>query len=212
MGANHVQIMSESGLPEEDIARLAQCKIPSSSPVRFLSMGRLLHWKGFHLGLCAFAQADLPDAEYWILGDGPERNRLDALTQDLGITQQVKFWGKLPREDAFSKLEECHVLVHPSLHDSGGWVCMEAMAAGRPVICLDLGGPSVQVTEETGFKTRASTREKAIQNIAKAMMCLASDPELRLRMGQAGKKRVREFFSWECKGWELAQLYKNLSH
>ena len=49
------------------------------------------------------------------------------------------------------------MLIHPSLHDSGGWVCLEAMAAGRPVICLDLGGPGLQVTEKTGIKVKAST-------------------------------------------------------
>ena len=98
-----------------------------------------MHWKGFHLGLRAFACANLPDAEYWILGDGAELNQLQILADNLGIAQRVKFWGKLSREETLNKLRDCHVLVHPSLHDSGGWVCLEAMAAGRPVICLDLG-------------------------------------------------------------------------
>ncbi|WP_341531255.1 glycosyltransferase [Nostoc sp. UHCC 0302] len=211
LGANYVQITSESGLSEAEINRLAQCKVPDSSSLRFISMGRLLHWKGFHLGLRAFAQADLPDAEYWILGDGPEKEKLHSLIQDLGITQRVTFWGRLPREDTLSKLAESHVLVHPSLHDSGGWVCMEAMAAARPVICLDLGGPSFQITQETGIKIPAHTPEQAVQELAKAMRLLGRDPELRLRMGQAGQKRVKEGFSWESKGQELAKLYEEIS-
>ncbi|BAZ32369.1 putative glycosyl transferase [Cylindrospermum sp. NIES-4074] len=211
LGANHVQIMPESGLSEEDIACLAQCKIPDSNPVRFISMGRLLHWKGFHLGLRAFAQAGLADAEYWILGDGPEKEQLHILTQDLGIAQQVKFWGKLPREETLGKLGESHILIHPSLHDSGGWVCMEAMAAARPVICLDLGGPGSQVTEETGLKIKAYTPEQAVSDLANAMTYLAGDPGLRLRMGQAGQKRVRETFSWQSRGRQLVQLYEEIS-
>ena len=60
-------------------------------------MGRLLHWKGFHLGLRAFAQANLPNTEYWIVGDGPQWHHLQTLASDLGIAKKVKFWGRLPR-------------------------------------------------------------------------------------------------------------------
>jgi len=210
MGVSHVQVLPESGLPEEEIGRLAQYSMPDSFPVRFISMGRLLHWKGFHLGLRAFAQANLPDAEYWILGDGPEQEGLQTLAQDLGIAERVKFWGRLSREETLGKLGECHVLVHPSLHDSGGWVCMEAMAAGRPVICLDLGGPAVQVTKETGFKIPAGHPEQVARDLAEAMVRLAHDSELRLRMGQAGRNRSKEEFAWEIKGKSLTQIYQGV--
>lgn len=211
MGVTDVQILPESGLPAEEIARLTQYKMPEGEPIRFISMGRLLHWKGFHLGVRAFAQANLPDAEYWLLGDGPEGERLATLAEELGITSQVKFWGRLPREETLRKLGESHVLVHPSLHDSGGWVCMEAMATGRPVICLNLGGPAVQVTEETGFKVPAHDPDQAVSDLAEAMVRLAKDSELRVRMGQAGQKLVSEAYSWEATGHALAQLYEKIS-
>lgn len=210
MGANHVEIVTESGLPEEEVVRLSQCKQPNSVPVRFISMGRLLHWKGFHLGIRAFAQASLPDAEYWVCGDGAEWESLHILVEELGIAHQIKFWGRLPREQTLSKLAESHVLVHPSLHDSGGWVCLEAMAAGRPVICLNLGGPAVQVTKETGFKVPADSLEQTIAGLAEAMIRLATDPELRLQMGQAGKNLIQEQHSWQARGKQLVQLYGNV--
>jgi glycosyltransferase involved in cell wall biosynthesis len=84
------------------------------------------------------------------------------------------------------------------------------MAAGRPVLCLDLGGPSVQVTEETGFKIPAHNPLQAVDALAQAMSHLAKEPELRLSMGQAGQQRVREMFSWEAKGQALAQLYEEI--
>lgn len=211
MGAGKVEILTESGLSEEEIARLAQYIRHDDAPIRFISMGRLLHWKGFHLGLRAFAQANLADAEYWVLGDGPERKRLQALAEKLGIAHQVKFWSRLPREEALHKLAECVALIHPSLHDSGGWVCLEAMAAGCPIICLNLGGPAVQVTEETGFKIPAHDPDQAVRDIAKAMVRLVKDSELRELMGQAGRKRVSEAYSWEAKGQSLAQLYEEVS-
>lgn len=211
MGAKNVQIFSESGLSEAEIQQLAQRGIPNSSPIRFISMARLLHWKGLHLGVQAFAQADLPDdAEYWILGDGPEREQLQALAEKLAVGKRVKFWGRLSRDETLSKLSECHILLHPSLHDSGGWVCLEAMAAGRPVICLDLGGPAVQITEETGFKIQAHTPEQAVRDLAKAMTCLAQNSELRVSMGYAGQKRVAQFFNWDIKAKSLAHLYEEI--
>ena len=158
----------------------------------------------------AFAKANLSDAEYWLLGDGAERGRLQALAEELGIASQVKFWGNLPREQSMDRLGECHVLVHPSLHDSGGLTCLEAMAAGRPVICLDLGGPATQVTKETGIKVPASHPEHAVQGLAEAMIRLANDPELRVRLGEAGQKRVQEIYDWDVKGKVWEQIYGEL--
>ena len=211
LGATHVELDSAIGLHADDITRLGQCPPPSSPPLRFISMARLLHWKGLHLGLRAFAQAKLNDAEYWIVGDGAERNRLEELAGELGIAPQVKFFGRLSRDDTLRQLSVSHVLVHPSLHDSGGWVCLEAMAAGRPVICLDLGGPALQVTTATGMKIPACNPQQAVMEIADAMQRLATAARLRRRMGQAGKQRVREHFAWDMKGRLLAQRYTDIA-
>lgn len=210
MGAKKIEVFPEASLTKEEIISLTQCANADIAAVRFISMGRLLHWKGFHLGLRAFAQAELPEAEYWVLGEGPERLRLEALVAELGIAKQVKFWNRLPRDEALQKLGTCTALVHPSLHDSGGWVCLEAMTAARPVICLDLGGPAIQVTEETGFKVNAHDPDQAVQVLAAAMVRLANDPELRLSMGQAGQLRVKEFYNWESRGQQICQLYEDV--
>jgi glycosyltransferase involved in cell wall biosynthesis len=84
------------------------------------------------------------------------------------------------------------------------------MAAGRPVVCLDLGGPATQVTEETGIKVPAPDPNQAVSGLAEAMTRLARDPELRDRMGQAGQKRVKEIYDWDVKGQVLVQLYEEV--
>ena len=208
LGVKDVQVFSNAGLPKEDITRLAQYALPNSNIVRFISIGRLIHWKGFHLGLRAFALAGIEQSEYWIVGEGPELKRLIALASTLGIIDKVRFWGALPRSETLSKIGECHVLIHPSLHDSGGWVCSEMMAAGRCVICLDLGGPAMQVTQETGFKVPAQNSQQAIRSLADAIIHSACDPQLRVRMGQKGQKRVNEVFDWEVKGRFLLQFHE----
>jgi glycosyltransferase involved in cell wall biosynthesis len=210
LGAKNVKILSQIALNEEEIERLQRYAAPPKEPMRFASVGSLLHLKGTHLGLRAFARACLQGADYWIIGAGPERKRLQALAAKLGIAQHVKFWGRLPRDEALRRLGECHVLVHPSLHDSGGLVCLEAMAESIPVICLDLGGPAVQVTAETGIKVSAISPDQAVEELAAAMRTLLEDDGLRIRMGQAAQRRVVEHFNWSKKGAQIARLYREI--
>ena len=211
LNAPWVQIYSAIGLLPEEMAQLAQCPPPSTSPVRFISIARLLHWKGLHLGLRAFAEARLAAAEYWILGEGAEMQRLKDLALDLGIAHQVKFLGLLPREEVLAKLGDCSVLVHPSLHDSGAGVCLEAMAAGRPVICLDLGGPAAQINLETGIKVSAFHPAQSVNELSAAMVHLATNHHLCLQMGRAGQQRVSDFYSWEAKGKQFARIYEEIA-
>lgn len=210
MGAKSVKIFSAIALSNLEIERLAQCFSINTTSVKFISISRLLHWKGIHLGLRAFALANLLDAEYWIVGEGEEMKKLQSLALDLGISDRVKFLGLLPRSEVFLKLGQCSVLVHPSLHDSGGGVCLEAMAAGKPVICLDLGGPAEQITSETGFKVLAKDPEESINNMAKVMVELAQNLKLCRQMGQAGQQRVKELYTWQAKGKQLCQTYQQI--
>ena len=211
MGGKNIQVLSQLGLLPEEVEQLGQFSLSAPVPLRFISIGRFLHWKGFHLGLQAFSQANLPHkAEYWIVGKGSEEKALRALAANLRIASRVKFFNEMSRTDLMNKLGTCLALVHPSLHDSGAFVCLEAMAAGCPVICLDLGGPSVQVTEATGFKVPAKNPDQAISDLAAAMTRLATEPELRARLGTAGRQRVNECFNWSTKGRFLSQVYKTL--
>lgn len=209
IGAKNVHVLSQVGLLQEELESLHQYIACTKLPTRFISIGRLLHWKGFDLGLRAFAQANLPaEYEYWIIGCGAEAQRLQTLAQELGIGSQVKFLEHLPRAEIFHRLGESLALVHPSLHESGGFVCLEAMAAGCPVICLDLGGPAVQVTEETGFKVSASQPDEAILGMMRAMRRLANEPELRDRLSEASQRRVDEVFNWNQKGQFWSHVYE----
>jgi len=209
LGCQNVLIHPAVGLASEEIRTLSAFPLRQSDPFRLFSIGDLLHLKGFDLGLRAFArfQARFPATEYWIIGDGPERKRLEKLAHNLGLTGKVRFWGTIPRAEVLDKLADCDVLVHPSLHDSGGWVCLEAMAAGRPVICLDLGGPALEVTEETGIKIPAISPSQAIADLSLAMEELARDPARRAGLGQAGRARVSRLYNWEGKGKYLADRY-----
>jgi glycosyltransferase involved in cell wall biosynthesis len=212
LGGQKVQVMSESSLHQAEINQFRMMPAPSQAPIRFISIGRLLHWKGFHLGIRAFAAANLPEAEYWVVGAGPEMEGLQQLAQSLKVAHQVKFFGNLRRDEAMLRLGESSALVHPSLHDSGGWVCLEAMAAGRPVICLDLGGPGAQVTDATAFKIAPTTPQRVVEQMAQAMQQLAHTPQQLQTMGHAGQRHIQTTYCWDQRETFLNQLYAQVSN
>jgi glycosyltransferase involved in cell wall biosynthesis len=210
LGTKRVELFSAMGFSRAQYEELNNVPAAKGTTMRFLSMGRLLQWKGFHLGLKAFAAAALPAAEYWIVGDGPERASLRQLARRLGVEQQVRFLGSVSRPEALQTLAACHVLVHPSVHDSGGWVCLEAMAAARPVICLDLGGPAEQVTNASGIKIPAETPTQVVHDLAQAMTAVARDASMRDAMGVAGRERVADEYLWEKKGERLDAILRSV--
>lgn len=211
LGAQRTEVYPESGLSNEEFDRLASIHgNPDSTPIVFASCGRLLALKAFELGLRAFAEACLTDGEYWIVGDGPERHRLEALSRELGISGRVRFFGMMPRDKALKILGKTNVLVHPSLHDSGGWVCPEAMAMGKAVICLNLGGPGAQVTDQSGIRVEPAGYDETIQRIAVAIKLLASDRQLLKRMGDAGRLEVADKYIWKNKCNYYLSIYRQI--
>lgn len=202
VGAAPIEVRDGVALSDAAIDLLGTLPTPDGGPLRFVSVGRLLHWKGFGYGLKAFARAidrggrGMENAVYDIVGDGPERKRLESLVEALHLQDRVRFHGMIPRPEVLALLGRAHVLVHPSFHDCGGYATLEGMAAGRPIICLALGGPNVQVTPDTGIAIEAVTPEQITSDLADAFLRLARDPALQQRMGAAGRERVRAEFRW----------------
>ncbi len=211
LGASRVVVEPQFGMNDGELDFFARFPMRVERPFRLISIGRLLHWKGFHLGLRAFARfnRECPDSEYWVVSDGPEAGALKQLAADLRIAHRVTFWGRLPElADVYGKLAQADVLVHPALHEAFGNVCLEALAAGRPVICLDAGGPSLQVTDQCGFKAPVVSLEQTLGSMADAMTLLCRDPNLRLRMGAAARERARTHFHWAGKAERMNALYE----
>ncbi len=209
LGVRDLRVMSSIGITPGGLGSVEQR--PADGKVRFISVGRLLHWKGFHFGLEAFAKADLPNAEFVVVGRGPEMERLKALVAKLKIEDRVTFTGELPWREGLKQFQSADVLVHPSLHDSGGFVLLEAMEMRKPVICLDLGGPGVYVNSSTGYAIPAHAIEQVIADMARAMRELAGDEELRKRLGQAGHQRAVNEFTWERKGADMERIYQEIA-
>jgi glycosyltransferase involved in cell wall biosynthesis len=102
-------------------------------------VGRLLGWKGPHLAIESLVHA--PDWRLVVMGDGPERDRVLARAQRLGVADRVEMRGVVPRSEVLAAFRSADALLFPSFHDSASWAVAEASALGCPVVCLDAGGP-----------------------------------------------------------------------
>jgi glycosyltransferase involved in cell wall biosynthesis len=211
LGVRRVEQLPQAALPDEDLAFFDRFPPPPDGAFRAICMGRLLHWKGFHLAIRAFGvfARNNPEAELWIINEGPFQRELEKTAARTGIASRVRFFGHLSSyTEVLAKLAQAHVLMHPALHEAFGNVCQEAMAAGRPVVCLDIGGPASQVTPETGFAAPVTTPEDAVQAMAAFLARIAGNRALLADMSAKARVRVRDKFSMRMMGSAIDAFYQ----
>jgi glycosyltransferase involved in cell wall biosynthesis len=172
-----MSIFNQVALPE--LPRLSPRK-PRPGPPRLLFGGRLLYWKGVHIAIEALARLHprIAGARLTIVGDGPERNRLRQLAVARGIGAFVDFVPRLEQQELFAYYDSYDLLLFPSLHDSGGFVVLEALSHGLPAVCLDLGGPKEIVTPRSGAIIRTAGRNsgQVAEAIADEIFRLVTSP------------------------------------
>ena len=134
-----------------------------------------------------------------IVGDGPERGRLERLVDELGVRDSVRFVGQVDMETYYSYIAQADVVVNPCFREGAVTVSFDSMAMGKPLVCFDTGGYTHYFKPEysrviKGVKSRA----EAVERLSEAMVELA-DKELIARMG-AEAKRNSGLYDWEHKG------------
>jgi N-acetyl-alpha-D-glucosaminyl L-malate synthase BshA len=132
------------------------------------------------------------DAFLLLVGDGPERSRIEGMCRDEGLTDSVCFLGK--QESVQDILPCCDLFFLPSQTESFGLAALEAMACEVPVIATKVGGlPEVIDHGVTGYLCEVGN----VQQMADFAVALLRDPAARKRMGQAARKIAQERYSLE---------------
>lgn len=210
LGSRRVEQLPQMSLNEHDLAQFAALPDPPPGPLRAICIGRHLHWKGFHLAIRAFAKfaRSNSEAELWIVNDGPFRSELEKTAAETGLADRIKFLGTLPQySDVLEKLGQTHVLIHPALHEGFGNVCLEALAAGRPVACLDIGGPASQITHETGFAAPATNPTEAVAALSEFLVKIDRDRALLAQMSKAARAHVQSNFTMRLTHAKMRKFY-----
>jgi glycosyltransferase involved in cell wall biosynthesis len=198
-----------NGMSQEDLARMP-VSAPSDGPFEVLTSGRMHRLKGFALAVKAFAlfAARHPDARFRIIGMGEQEPRLRALVAELGVQDKVTFVPWMARPDLLQAMSTADVFIFPSFRDGGGAVVVEAMAAGKPVVVLDSGGPGSHIEEAWGVKIAPGEPGVVVERFAEALIRLYEDSEYRRALGRAARRRVEEFYIYEREGERLQDIYR----
>ena len=171
-----------------------QHKANSPRP-QFLFVGRLLYWKGLHLVLRALAKVrdEIPELKLRIIGEGNDGQWLKQEARRWKVDDMIDWVARVPHDQIAREYQNSIAFIFPSLHDSGGMVVLEALSAGLPVICLDVGGPGSIVDSSCGFSldVKQKSENRVIEELAVAMRRLCMDPEMRQELADGARMRAR---------------------
>ncbi len=179
-------------------------KIPKTAgpaKVNMLFAGRLLPWKGLHLGLKAMAAlgSEIPHVHLTVVGSGSDQGRLQRLARRLGIERSVTWIPWVERNDLIQFYFQANLFLFPSLHDSGGMAVLEAMSFGLPVLCLDLGGPALSVDDSCGCVIPVGDRseKEVVHLISDCLAKLLSDAPLLESLSRGAREHVGSL-TWQA--------------
>ncbi len=173
---------------------------PSENVAHFITAGRLVPVRAVDVMIQALKLE--PRAHLSIIGDGPDRARLHALVDELGLGHRVTFLGWL--EDIRPALRGANVYMSTSREDGFGLAVAEAMAEGLPVIATRAGGiPELVEQDRTGILVACGD----VTAIAQAMGVFIDQPGLAIKFGQAGRARIEDQYSVDRFASAVAVIY-----
>jgi glycosyltransferase involved in cell wall biosynthesis len=188
--------------------------LPRDAPVVGI-ISRLFRWKGHAYLIDAFASVkrEVPAARLVIVGEDDPRaawevggafsEQLKQQAAHLGILNSIVFTGF--RTDIARLIASFDVFAHPSWEEPFGMVFLEAMAMRKPVVAWNSGGaPEVIVHGETGLLAERGS----VPALAQALVALLRDPDLRQRLGTAGRQRVERYFTADRMATGILDAYR----
>ena len=208
--------MTDVAVEPRDASRYMMPKRYDETKVNYVATGTLVGWRTMDVLLESWklcqqsmvnGQQTMDNSSFLIphsslltiVGDGPERGRLEGLIERLGIQDSVRLVGQVDMETYYSYIAQADVVVNPCFREGAVTVSFDSMAMGKPLICFDTGGYTHSFGPGYSRVIKGVTsREEAVERLAHAMVDLA-DKELCAKMGAEAKRRSEEL-SWEKRG------------
>jgi glycosyltransferase involved in cell wall biosynthesis len=190
--------------PPSDRAE-AQRMLQLTGPV-ILAIGTLRPVKGYAYLFDALARLLDLDWTLVICGDGPERERLERRTAELGFANRVRFAGIIGRDRIAAYFAAADIFAHAAVVEAAGNVILEALASACAVVAADGGGPGEHIVDgTTGFLV---PRENAIELSARLRQLL-EQPALRRQLGDAGRREAEVQYDYKRMIEDLVAVYRS---
>jgi glycosyltransferase involved in cell wall biosynthesis len=183
---------------------------PGGNGRTLVCVGRLSPEKGQAGLLEAFAELRNrhPDLELRLVGDGPDRQALETLAADLGVSDGARFLGRMTETDAMAEIARSDIFVLPSFMEGLPIVLMEAMALGVPVVASNVAGIPELVEAGTGGLLFTPSRW---DELARCIEGLLSDKALRNSIAEQGKRKVADEFDVQRSARMMTALFDEAS-
>lgn len=178
-------------------------KSKPTSTVNYIAVGRLDSWRGFDILIESFAIAlkQKPNLRLTIVGSGSDKERLEEIIHRNKINKYVDLKGKVLREDYYNLLQQCDVVVNPSLKEGAVTVSFDSMSMGKPLICIDTTGYTQYFSDKYAILLSECNREKMIEKLAESIVKLENH-NVRLQLG-ANALQAGYQFTWENRGKDI---------
>jgi glycosyltransferase involved in cell wall biosynthesis len=189
-------------VPQEPVSRKFY-DTPQGVPL-IAGAGRFVPRKGFDLLIKSFAE--LPSGFLWLIGDGQERQNLEALAQELGVADRVRFTGWIAEPSPV--IAAADVFAMPSRHEPLGNSVFDAWAAKVPVASTRSEGPDWFMEDEVnGLLVEIDDQ----QTLTKAISRLINEPALRAKVVKGGQERLANWFSEDAIVEQYLSLFKDIA-
>jgi teichuronic acid biosynthesis glycosyltransferase TuaC len=179
----------------------------SKSPTSIVSIGNLIPTKGHDVLLRAFAAAGAaqPAMRLDIVGEGPEKARLQSLARQLQVADRIRWLGRVSRGEVARLLRECVLFVLPSSYEGLGCVYLEAMSSGKVAIgCRGQGIEEVIRHGSNGWLVDPGNAEQ----LATGLSTLLGNPGLREAMGAQARHTILSGFTLQHQAERLLRIYR----
>jgi glycosyltransferase involved in cell wall biosynthesis len=196
----------EPGIGSSVCLEDSRCPEPDAK-LDLIFVGGLIPCKACDLALRAAAPLLRNNqARFTILGDGPERGRLEQLVRELEIHRSVSFCGWVSHDEVLTRLRSADVMVFPSVRDFGGGVVFEALAAGAVPVVGDFGGPGDIVYSEVGYKLALTNEEDLVVEMERILTQLTDNRELLTSLRKHGMAYARDNLTWTAKARSTTRI------
>jgi glycosyltransferase involved in cell wall biosynthesis len=177
-------------------------------PYRFLFVGRLVPYKAAEAAVRAFAGSEtLKPHVLHVVGDGPERGRLEKIATEAGAQDRIVFEGKKMQDEVAAFMRRCDAFVFPSVRELGAGVVIEAMASGLVCLVTDYGAPGDLAANGRGVRVPLQPMSGLVRDYRTAMENCVADPAAHDALAATALRFATKYFDWDAKAAYTSAIY-----
>lgn len=176
-----------------------------------LFVGRLVPFKLPEVLVQSFAKSPLLQRHRLVIvGDGPERPRLEQMVQEQNLSHCIELKGTISQAEVGELMRQSEIFAFPSIREQGGGVLTLAAMSGMACVVVDYGGPRYRIPTGCGVRVPLGTLSEIEQRFTQELENLVQNPEQVLQMGRAARDFTVQHYAWDVKAQKTLDIYNSV--